>query len=171
MQDRSTQFARANNLGGLGIYGDPERWGATFTATIATDSSAFSEQLIRAQCADLYATAWDLMLTWEQTGGNALDPDVHLFSCGVGLTIGLGITTTDLSWIAMRNNQRIAASTDLGISGGGTFNLGNPYRGAALLTIPANAIAGKVAIGLEGGQNVSGSWSVSLMCAPRVGVR
>ena len=171
MQDRSTQFARANNLGGMGIYGDPERWGATESITLSANFADYTRQMVRAQCADLYATGWDLLMTWEQTGGSTLDPDTDLITCGTELTIGVGSSTTVINWIPIKANARAAAYTDQGITGGNTFDPANPYKGAALVTVPANAIAGRIGVGLQSPNQITVTFAVSLMLAPRVGIR
>jgi len=171
MQSGRTNFERAANYGGMGIYGDPERWGATESFQVAGNSVQYSGQMVRAQCADLYGTAWDLLVTWEQTGGSGLDPDVDLLTCGAEITVGNGSSTTAITWIPIRANVRAQAFTDQGLTGGGTFDPGNPYHGAAVLSFPANAIAGRIAIGLESPNQVQASFNVSLMLSPRVGIR
>jgi hypothetical protein len=88
---------RARNVVDLGPLGDPERWGGTGSVEIAapavaSDRTVFSPQIIRAQCDDLIARAWEMIVFWTLEGADEsdtgqLDLEVTL---GSGQVTGVG---------------------------------------------------------------------------------
>jgi len=88
---------RARNVIDLGPLGDPERWGGMGTVVVnapavASDITSFSPQIIRAQCDDLIARAWEMIVFWtlegnDQTDAGQLDLEVTL---GSGQASGVG---------------------------------------------------------------------------------
>jgi len=169
MQNRSETFLRAANNGGFGLYGDPERWGSETSLSLTANELRTTEQLIRAQCADLWATSWDLLLTWAQVGGDTLDPDQQALTIESEITIGVGQATSSISWVPLAQNARIGQSPFLGLTRG-TADPTNPFHGAALITIPATSIAARINMGFQSQNPAQAQFLVSLMCAPRVGV-
>lgn len=79
MQDRDHQIERAANTRDLHQLGDPERWGGDGDIELAvptgnaSDTTRFSKQIVRAQCADLIARAWNISAEYEVAGGAAGD--------------------------------------------------------------------------------------------------
>lgn len=89
MQDRDHDFLRAENAKDLGVLGDPERWGGVGTLSLVVPGrlDGYSTQIVRAQCADLVARSWNLLLHWEIVG---LQPNDTITRCVLELTIGVG---------------------------------------------------------------------------------
>ena len=93
MQDRGENFERAQSLQDLGVLGDPERWGGRVEVQAfvpngrPSDQVIFSNQVVRAQCADMIARAWELTATYR------LDEELPVTDVGsleLEITFGTG---------------------------------------------------------------------------------
>lgn len=78
MQHRQGNIERAQNEI-LHPYGDPERWGGNAELSVlvpagaASDKTLYGSTIVRAQCADLCARAWETIVFWTLSGLDATD--------------------------------------------------------------------------------------------------
>jgi len=148
MQRGGKDFLRASNEESLGVLGDPERWGARGEVSVlvptgnASDQTNFSEQIVRAQCAELIARAWEVSCIWAVDGRDAGDT----------MTLSLHVT-----WgVGQANAQGYIVLPTVVVAPAGAFPWQtNPIEGTLQLPrpLPAAAISirGRLRIVAAGG--------------------
>ena len=156
----SRQIERARNEVDLGPLGDPERWGgaADISIDVPVHTEVWSTQILRVQCADLIARAWDLMINWHLEGFRLGD---DITRCGFELTLGVG-----------QASRRMVLDLTASLSGYPSAIAPGPTSGAILPVawecqpwgsgysdgtvtlpwcLPAVALAGRFVLGVVGG--------------------
>lgn len=151
-------FRRAINTKDLGVIGDPERWGSDGELSVAVpmagvDRVVESSQIVRAQCADLVARAWELVSVWSITGLSAGDAVTFelLVTMGSGQTSATGALSLIPSIIAPVPSPWVQTPT------GGTMALNTPIPASAVAVRlrmhvtnaggdPAHTVVGKAAV-------------------------
>lgn len=163
---RIVDFARAVNDRELGPLGDPERWGGhcaielTAPAGVASDQTKLGPQIIRAQCPDLVARAWSLIVFWTSVGADNTGHDngesFLEITVGCGQASGTGRLTV-ISGIVAPWPSPWAFGPNAG-----TFQLPEPIPAAAIAIRPGGRL---ISDGLIPAHTVRATFTVCI--APR----
>lgn len=162
MQTGEKDFDRAQSRRDLAHLGDPERWGGADHLVAHVQRAGVwrreGAQIIRAQCADLIARAWELTAVWTLKGLTAGDvPEFYLdVTIGSGQSTSVGRLSLLPAIIAPVPSHWVVTAT------GGTLSLPQPLPAVAL------AVRGLLIVTNAGGDpdhNVDGD--VSVVVAPR----
>lgn len=95
MQSKAHNIERARNVKSY-PFGDPERWGGSDSIAVvvptgvASDQTIQGQQLIRAQCEDLVARAWETIIFWTLEGVDPTDTFEAFVEVRAGSGQGMG---------------------------------------------------------------------------------
>lgn len=130
--------SRARNSAELGVLGDPERWGGTATWEVPLTNGdqfvrSFGPQIVRVQCEDLIARAWDLSADFHIENDGIIAPGSQL---GLEIRFGVG-QSTGVALLLLTRGAGVSVEGQYIVAGyTGAIQLATPIPAAAMSIRP-----------------------------------